>query len=149
MTVCEVNLISYSDSKLEQLLKKKEKKKKKTNLPLVGFLPTSCFPDWLTAWPLLSQLHSWQGSPHMHHFVCSRLNGCNAHCVRQTPPPPLYPYPPPSPTLCITDNLYVEVRFMPPGPRPSPLSLQRIWIWLNSDTGETVGAWHAWLMWSL
>lgn len=50
-------------------------------------------------------------------------------CMRQVPP-----------GLCIADNLYKEVRFTPPGPRASPLSHQRIWMWLNSDTGETVGA---------
>ena len=36
-----------------------------------------------------------------------------------------------------------------PAPAPSRYHIKRIWMWLNSVTGETVGAWHAWLMSSL
>lgn len=137
---CIVNLIIHSGSKLVLLIKKGQIFHLSSLFPL----PVSLI-DWLPDLYCHSP-RSWQGSPHMHHFVCSQVTGCNSPCMRQVPSSP---YPPPSQALCITDNLYKEVRFTPPGPRTFPLSHQRIWIWLNSDAGETVGPWHAWLMWSL
>lgn len=118
-------------------------KKKETNPPCSRFPPPTSLPVSLIDWLTDLYCHGSTADSDLHTYITLYVLGwMAAACVNSAWGR--------CPRVCVSQITFTRrCSSRLPAPAPSRYHIKRIWMWLNSVTGETVGARHAWLMSSL
>lgn len=122
---------------------KNDVKKKRDESSLFSFPPPTSLPVSLIDWLTDLYCHGSTADSDLHTYITLYVLGwMAAACVNSAWGR--------CPRVCVSQITFTRrCSSRLPAPAPSRYHIKRIWMWLNSVTGETVGARHAWLMSSL